>query len=318
LVKRDGILPGNSAESEVPDREFSFNVQLGENTLELIYLCSPEEACVGQLTTRLLQALAHKIWAELTGSSRTDSVQGTWTWELLLKQALLENWDRKTLAARASAYRLTGLSRGFPVLVHCSPWVPEAVDILKNLFPEAPVFLKLMADLFIYVPVEQEQLDITELRARGEALISQIHSLLADELGISARIFVGEVIDTDLLGGLQAVQKLAKLYRRFYTGRPGLAAWQIGLAGLMQEIQLTAVQEYTDMLLGRLNKELLNTLETFLQKDLNVADAARALFVHRNTLIYRLDRIRELTDCDPRSFEESVNLYWALWLKKHL
>jgi carbohydrate diacid regulator len=86
----------------------------------------------------------------------------------------------------------------------------------------------------------------------------------------------------------------------------------------MQEIQLTAVQEYTDMLLGRLNKELLNTLETFLQKDLNVADAARALFVHRNTLIYRLDRIRELTDCDPRSFEESVNLFWALWLKKHL
>jgi carbohydrate diacid regulator len=51
---------------------------------------------------------------------------------------------------------------------------------------------------------------------------------------------------------------------------------------------------------------------------LNVADAARALFVHRNTLIYRLDRIRELTDCDPRSFEESVNLFWALWLKKHL
>ncbi len=317
-VQRDGILPGNYADGEVKDREISFNVQLGENKLELVCLCSPEETWGGPLTVRLLQVLAQKIWADLTGSYRKDGLQDMWTWNRLLKQALVEQWDQKTLAARASAYRLAGLSRGFPVLVHCSPWVPEAVDVLKNLFPEAPVFLELKPDLFIYVPVEREQSGISEQRARGDALISQIHSLLADESGITATIFVGEVIDIDLLAGLAAVRKLAELHGRFYTGRPGLAAWQVGLAGLMQEIQRTVVQEYIDMLLGRLNKELLNTLETFLQKDLNVADAARALFVHRNTLIYRLERIRELTGYDPRSFDESVNLFLALWLKKNL
>lgn len=63
---------------------------------------------------------------------------------------------------------------------------------------------------------------------------------------------------------------------------------------------------------------LCETLEVFLEKNKNAAETTEALYIHRNTLRYRLDKIRSLLGKDFDTTEELVNLSMAFKIKKHL
>ena len=56
-----------------------------------------------------------------------------------------------------------------------------------------------------------------------------------------------------------------------------------------------------------MNSEMMETVEAFLQNDLNVSTTARQLFIHRNTLIYRLDKIKKATGYDLRKFQDAAD-----------
>lgn len=71
-------------------------------------------------------------------------------------------------------------------------------------------------------------------------------------------------------------------------------------------------QEYAQNIFTQLDDpQLVQTLEAFLLANLNLTQAAETLKIHRNTVIYRLDRIREKLGKDPREFAEAVELYLA-------
>ena len=54
------------------------------------------------------------------------------------------------------------------------------------------------------------------------------------------------------------------------------------------------------------NEEMLQTIDMFFRKDLNLSDTARQLFIHRNTLVYRLDKVQRQTGLDLRHFDDAV------------
>ena len=56
------------------------------------------------------------------------------------------------------------------------------------------------------------------------------------------------------------------------------------------------------------DREMMSTLRCLFDNDLNVSATARALFMHRNTLIYRLNKVRTITGLDPCSFDDAVEL----------
>ncbi len=55
------------------------------------------------------------------------------------------------------------------------------------------------------------------------------------------------------------------------------------------------------------DEEMLNTAESFLQSSLNVSETSRNLYMHRNTLLYRLDKIEKITGLNIRSFSDAVS-----------
>lgn len=65
-------------------------------------------------------------------------------------------------------------------------------------------------------------------------------------------------------------------------------------------------------------KELLYTVKTFLYNNQNVSESARALYIHRNTLVYRLDKFNKLTNLDSTKFEEGMKIGIALMIMKYL
>lgn len=64
------------------------------------------------------------------------------------------------------------------------------------------------------------------------------------------------------------------------------------------------------------NDEMLQTIDMFFRKDLNLSDTARQLFIHRNTLVYRLDKVQRLTGLDLRHFDDAVTFKILYVLKR--
>ena len=65
-----------------------------------------------------------------------------------------------------------------------------------------------------------------------------------------------------------------------------------------------------------LDQETLFTINKFFENNLNVSETARKLFVHRNTLVYRLEKIKKLTGLDLREFDDAITFKVALMVKK--
>lgn len=70
---------------------------------------------------------------------------------------------------------------------------------------------------------------------------------------------------------------------------------------------------------SKLDEDIIKTIEVFFNLDLNLSESAKALYVHRNTLIYRLDKIQKYTSYDIRKFNDAVlfKIAFFIWKEKN-
>ena len=66
------------------------------------------------------------------------------------------------------------------------------------------------------------------------------------------------------------------------------------------------------------DEETLATINKFFENSLNVSETSRQLFIHRNTLVYRLDKLQKLTGLDLRVFEDAITFKIALMVVKYM
>ncbi len=68
----------------------------------------------------------------------------------------------------------------------------------------------------------------------------------------------------------------------------------------------------------RLDNDIIQSIDVFFELNLNLSEASKKLYVHRNTLIYRLDKIQKCTSYDIRKFNEAVifKVAFAIWKQK--
>ena len=65
-------------------------------------------------------------------------------------------------------------------------------------------------------------------------------------------------------------------------------------------------------------EETLETVKCFFSNDLNVSETARQLFIHRNTLMYRLEKVKKLTGLDVRVFDQAIIFKLAMVIYRHM
>ena len=66
------------------------------------------------------------------------------------------------------------------------------------------------------------------------------------------------------------------------------------------------------------DEEIVSTVYKFFENNLNVSETSRQLFIHRNTLVYRLDKIQKSTGLDLRVFEDAITFRIALMVVKYM
>ncbi len=66
------------------------------------------------------------------------------------------------------------------------------------------------------------------------------------------------------------------------------------------------------------DEETLTTINKFFENSLNVSETSRQLFIHRNTLVYRLDKLQKGTGLDLRVFEDAITFKIALMVVRYM
>lgn len=149
-----------------------------------------------------------------------------------------------------------------------------------------------------------------------------LHELVASEWVGSFHISV--TLPLNPLDGLaQTVSQLREtihLGRLFQVTEHIHLPWELRLESLLYRIPEEERQRFVESadhhshLFG--DEETVTTLETFFKMDCNVSETAKQLYIHRNTLLYRLDKIKQDTQLDVRRFEDAVLMRLTLLLYK--
>ncbi len=147
----------------------------------------------------------------------------------------------------------------------------------------------------------------------------------ASEYG--AKILIGISSTVDKLKDLARAYKEARIAlevgKVFDIERPVMSYENLGIGRLIYQLPTTLCEIFLGEVfkkgsLESLDRETLMTVQSFFENNLNVSETSRKLFVHRNTLVYRLEKIRKLTGLDLREFDHAVTFKVALMVKKYL
>ena len=109
----------------------------------------------------------------------------------------------------------------------------------------------------------------------------------------------------------------------FYSDRNVVAYSKLGIGRLIYQLSVPHCKMFIKEIFdGRgledFDEETLSTINKFFENNLNVSETSRQLFIHRNTLVYRLDKIQKLTGLDLRVFDDAITFKIALMVVKYM
>ncbi|MCQ2081220.1 MAG: helix-turn-helix domain-containing protein [Lachnospiraceae bacterium] len=109
----------------------------------------------------------------------------------------------------------------------------------------------------------------------------------------------------------------------FFEEREMIAYEELGIGRLIYQLPLPLCKMFIKEIFGdkspsNLDEETLETINKFFENSLNVSETSRQLFIHRNTLVYRLDKLQKTTGLDLRIFEDAITFHIALMVVKYM
>ena len=111
--------------------------------------------------------------------------------------------------------------------------------------------------------------------------------------------------------------------RIFFDERDVIAYSALGIGRLIYQLPIPLCKMFIKEIFdGRspdeFDEETLMTINKFFENSLNVSETSRQLYIHRNTLVYRLDKLQKTTGLDLRVFEDAITFKIALMVVKYM
>ena len=147
-----------------------------------------------------------------------------------------------------------------------------------------------------------------------------------NEYGIKdAKIAIGNVAETikDVSRSYKEAQIALEVSKIFYEDASVIAYNQLGIGRLIYQLPLPLCKMFIREVFGdyspdSIDEETLATIDKFFENNLNVSETSRQLYIHRNTLVYRLDKLQKSTGLDLRVFEDAITFKIALMVVKYM
>ena len=197
------------------------------------------------------------------------------------------------------------------------------VDVISSLFPDKLQDFVLSINETDVAVVKQ----LTAYPAEGELekMAAHIEDTLRSELFIKTVIGIGTVSEhlRELADSYKEAQTAIEVGKVFDTEKSIMHYENLGIGRLIYQLPTTLCEIFLSEVFKKstidsLDQETLFTINKFFENNLNVSETSRKLFVHRNTLVYRLEKIKKLTGLDLRQFDHAIVFKVALMVRQYL
>lgn len=199
----------------------------------------------------------------------------------------------------------------------------SAYDVIQALFPDKSKDFVISLNETDIALVKEIRKD-TDDRSL-EKLAASIVDTLSGEYYIHCVVGVGTAVTgiRDLARSFKEAQVSIEVGKVFDTEKSIVTYNHLGIARLVYQLPTTLCETFLKEIFKKgsvesMDQETLFTIQKFFENSLNVSETSRKLFVHRNTLVYRLEKIKKLTGLDLREFEDAIVFKVALMVKKYL
>ena len=197
------------------------------------------------------------------------------------------------------------------------------VDVLTAMFPDKMQDFVLSINETDVAVVKQVSGNVTA--EDMEKVAQSMEETLKNELRIKTIIGIGTVAEhlRELADSYKEAQTAIEVGKVFDTEKSIMHYENLGIGRLIYQLPTTLCEIFLKEVfkknsLDSLDQETLFTINKFFENSLNVSETSRKLFVHRNTLVYRLEKIRKLTGLDLRQFDHAIVFRVALMVRQYL
>lgn len=158
-----------------------------------------------------------------------------------------------------------------------------------------------------------------------EKTAQNLYSMLKEEEGEDVLIAYGTIVgDIKEVSKSYKEAKLALDVGKIFCGEKKVIAFSaLGIGRLIYQLPIPLCKMFIrEIFEGKspddFDEETLTTINKFFENNLNVSETSRQLYIHRNTLVYRLDKLQKSTGLDLRVFEDAITFKIALMVVKYM
>jgi len=183
---------------------------------------------------------------------------------------------------------------------------------------------------FITAVDEKNIILVKELKANEtyedmEKTAKTLLDMLNTEAMTKVHIAYGTIVDEikDVSRSYKEAKMALDVGKIFYSGRNVIAYSNLGIGRLIYQLPMPLCKMFIKEIFdGKspddFDDETLVTINKFFENSLNVSETSRQLYIHRNTLVYRLDKLQKSTNLDLRVFEDAITFKIALMVVKYM
>lgn len=175
-----------------------------------------------------------------------------------------------------------------------------------------------------YVVVVKDVTD-SEEESRIHHFAEEACRCLTDAGFVSLKVAYGTVVDEikEISHSYKEAKMALDVAKIFYEDKTVVSYSQLGIGRLIYQLPIPLcrmfIQEtFKDKGPDDLDEETLTTINQFFENNLNVSETSRKLFIHRNTLVYRLDKLKRSTGLDLRVFDDAITFKIALMVNQYM
>ena len=239
-----------------------------------------------------------------------------------IKKIILDNILPGDIYIKSREMQFQNEAKRVAYLIHMDQKQDVAVmDLLQKLFPDRQRDFALTIN-------ENEVVLVKELKSNDSKEITKYGRQIdagVTELGVAHVIGIGSVATQlkDIARSFKEAQVAVEIGKVFDDSITMMSYENLGIGRLIYQLPTTLCEMFLSEVFKKgsvesLDEETLFTIQKFFENNLNVSETARKLFVHRNTLVYRLEKIKKLTGLDLREFDNAIVLKVALMVKQYL
>ena len=198
-----------------------------------------------------------------------------------------------------------------------------AGELVSRLFPDRQHDFVLNINENDIVVVKSVQADTT--KEEIHEIAAEIEKALLEQLGI--RTVIGISTEArhlrELADRYKEAQVAIDVGRVFESDKTIIHYESLGLGRIIYQLPTTLCEMFLNEVFKKnpietLDEDTLETINRFFENNLNVSETSRKLYVHRNTLVYRLEKIKKITGLDLREFDHAIVFKVAMMVKQYL